>query len=151
MHPMCDRTCEDENDDHGKYVRVLGQHPRCVQGHMLPRELPNGLPNQLIKCGTPGPSYARGTCRETHHQMEEKATVNTAPVVDTCRTHRGSQPAGAGEQRTLRQPLYHVHSDFTAIHSPIKINGTKTQRIFITSEKFPITALKLSWISCGRT
>ena len=78
---MCGRTCENEDDDHGEYVWVLGQHPGRVQGHVRPRELPNGLPNQLVKRCAPGPRYARGTCRETHHQVEEKATVNTAPVV----------------------------------------------------------------------
>ena len=104
MHPTCGCTCEDENDDHGKYVRVLSQHPGCMQGHVRPQELLHGLPNQLIKRRTPGPRYARGTCGETHCQMEEKATVNTAPVVNVCSTRRGSQPAGAGEQGPPRQP-----------------------------------------------
>lgn len=60
-------------------------------------------------------------------------------------------PASCTQSRPSGSPQPRACSDFIAIHSPIKINGTKTQRIFITPEKFPITALKLSWMACGKT
>lgn len=50
-------TCETQNDGNCEHIRVLSQHTRDLHAHVLTAEHLDLFADQLIECGTPGPSY----------------------------------------------------------------------------------------------
>lgn len=89
-------TRQDEDDDHGEDVRGFGQHPRGVQRHVRPRELPDGLADQLVEGGAPGSRHTRRACHET--DVEERGGRDEQGV--RHRAARARRPGGAAADPT---------------------------------------------------
>lgn len=50
-------TCEQQHQEEGKEVRILGQHVLQVQSCVIPEESGDVAPNDVVKGGAPGPSH----------------------------------------------------------------------------------------------
>lgn len=99
-------TRQDEDDDHGEDVRGFGQHPRGVQRHVRPRELPDGLADQLVEGGAPGSRHTRRACHET--DVEERGGRDEQGV--RHRAARARRPGGWPRTPQLRggRPVWDV-------------------------------------------